>query len=430
MGNSRKGARVARLLGARSPLVTRAPRRDGPVHTGERSGVTVAAGFRAAGVSAGIKPANGLDLALIVSDTPAQAAAVFTTNRAQAAPILVSREHLEQSGSVASAIVVNSGCANACTGDAGLIAAREMAAETARLLHCPVDQVLVASTGVIGVALPIDKIRAGLPDAVRALAAGQGSAAARAIMTTDPFPKEASTRLRIGTRDIAIGGTAKGSGMIEPMLATMLAFVTTDAAVPAPLLDRAVREAVADSFNAITVDGECSTNDCLMVLANGTSGAVVEPSTYTAFLDGLRDVCRELALGIVRGGEGATKLVKVTVTGAASAEEARRAAKAIANSPLVKTAIHGSDPNWGRLIAVAGRAGVAFELNRAAVSIGPVVLFKDGRPYDEAAVQAAALLQGKDVEVSVHLGAGGDSSTVWTCDLSAEYVRINADYRT
>jgi glutamate N-acetyltransferase/amino-acid N-acetyltransferase len=418
------------MFGARSPLPTRAPRRDGPAQTGERTGVTTPAGFRAAGVSAGIKPANGLDLALIVSDTPAQAAAVFTTNRAQAAPVLVSREHLEQSESFASAIVVNSGCANACTGDAGVLAAREMAAETARLLKCPVHQVLVASTGVIGVALPIDKIRAGLPDAVRGLAADQGSAAARAIMTTDPFPKEASTHLRIGTRDIAIGGTAKGSGMIEPMLATMLAFVTTDAAVPAPLLDRAVREAVTDTFNAITVDGECSTNDCLMVLANGSSGAMVGPSTYTAFVDGLRDVCRDLALGIVRGGEGATKLVKVIVTGAASAEEARRAAKAIANSPLVKTAIHGSDPNWGRLIAVAGRAGVAFELDRAAVSIGSVVLFKEGRPYDEAALQAATYLKVKDVDVSVHLGAGIASSTVWTCDLSAEYVRINADYRT
>jgi glutamate N-acetyltransferase / amino-acid N-acetyltransferase len=407
-----------------------AARRDRPAQTGERSGITAPAGFRAAGVSAGIKPANGLDLALIVSETPAQAAAVFTTNRAQAAPVLVSREHLQRSESIASAIVVNSGCANACTGDAGMLAAREMAAEAARLLKCPVDQVLVASTGVIGVALPMEKIRASLPEAVRALAADQGLAAARAIMTTDPFPKEASTNLRLGSRDIAIGGTAKGSGMIEPMMATMLAFVTTDAAVPAPLLDRAVREAVADTFNAITVDGECSTNDCLMVLANGTSGAVVEPSTYAAFLGGLRDVCRDLALGIVRGGEGATKLVKVVVTGAASPEEARRAAKTIANSPLVKTAIHGSDPNWGRLIAAAGRAGVAFELHRAAVSIGSVVLFKDGRPYDEAAGQAAACLESKDVEVSVHLGAGAASSTVWTCDLSAEYVRINADYRT
>jgi glutamate N-acetyltransferase / amino-acid N-acetyltransferase len=404
--------------------------RDRPAPAGDRSGVTAPAGFRAAGISAGIKPAGALDLALMVSDTPAQAAAVFTTNRAQAAPVVLARQHLARSGSVASAIVVNSGCANACTGDAGMQAAQEMAAETARLLKCPADQVLVASTGVIGVALPMEKIRASLPRAVRALGVDQGSAAARAIMTTDPFPKEAAAHLRIGAREITIGGTAKGSGMIEPAMATMLAFVTTDAAVPAPLLDRALREAVDDTFNAISVDGECSTNDCLMVLANGAGGGVVDESTYPAFVGGLREVCRDLALDIVRGGEGATKLVKVLVTGAASAEEARRAAKAIANSPLVKTAIHGGDPNWGRLIAVAGRAGVEFELQHAAVSIGSVVLFKDGRPYDEAASQAAARLASKDVDVAVHLGAGEASSTVWTCDLSAEYVRINADYRT
>jgi glutamate N-acetyltransferase / amino-acid N-acetyltransferase len=403
---------------------------NGAARAGKRSGVAVPQGFRAAGVAVGIKPAGGLDLALIVSDTPAQAAAVFTTNRVQAAPVLVSRQHLARSGAVASAIVVNSGCANACTGETGMQAARQMASEAARLMNCPADQVLVASTGVIGVALPVEKIRVGLPNAIRALSADHGSAAARAIMTTDPFPKEAATRLRVGGRETAIGGMAKGSGMIEPMMATMLAFVTTDAVVPAPLLDRALRDAVNDSFNAITVDGECSTNDCVMLLANGASGAVVDEAGYPAFVDGLRDVCRELALGIVRGGEGATKLITVLVTGAASAAEARRAARTIANSPLVKTAVHGGDPNWGRLIAAAGRAGVAFELERSAVSIGPIVLFKDGRPYDEAAPEAATYLEGKDIQVSVHLGAGDASSTVWTCDLSAEYVRINADYRT
>jgi glutamate N-acetyltransferase/amino-acid N-acetyltransferase len=394
------------------------------------TGITAARGFRAAGVSAGIKASGALDLALIVSDSPAQAAAVFTTNRAQAAPVLVSREHLERSRGVASAIVVNSGCANACTGAEGLQAARDMAVETARLVNCPDEQVLVASTGVIGAMLPIDKIRRALPGAYRALGADQGAAAARAIMTTDPFPKEAATRVAIGGRDATIGGIAKGSGMIEPRMATMLAFVTTDAAVPQPLLRRALRETVDDTFNAITVDGECSTNDCVMLLANGASGTTVDDATYDEFARGLGDVCRELALGIVRGGEGATKLVTVAVTGAASAADARRAAKAIANSPLVKTAIHGGDPNWGRLIAVAGRAGVAFELDRAAVTIGSTVLFRDGRPYDEAAPEAAAYLKGNDIVVSIDLGTGSASSTVWTCDLSAEYVRINAEYRT
>jgi glutamate N-acetyltransferase/amino-acid N-acetyltransferase len=404
-------------------------------------GVTTPQGFRAAGVSVGIKrsapgleartqAAGPLDLALLVSDVPATAAAVFTTNLAVAAPILVSREHLARSHGVARAIVVNSGCANACTGDEGMQAAREMAGETARLVGCPVEQVLVASTGVIGVALPIDKIRAGLPAAAGALSVDHGSAAARAIMTTDPFPKEAAVQIAIGGRTIDIGGMAKGSGMIEPMMATMLAFVTTDASVPRPLLDRALAEAVNDTFNAITVDGECSTNDSVMLLANGAAGATVDESSYADFVSGLRTVCRELALGIVRGGEGATKLITVRVTGAASATEARRAAKTIANSPLVKTAIHGGDPNWGRLIAAAGRAGVAFDLSRATVSIGPTVLFEDGRPYDEAAPRAAEYLRRTEIDVSVGLGAGSATSTVWTCDLSAEYVRINADYRT
>jgi glutamate N-acetyltransferase/amino-acid N-acetyltransferase len=403
------------------------------VTTGSTSGgVTTPQGFKAAGVSVGIKRTAGqLDLALLVSDTPASAAAVFTTNRAQAAPVVVSREHLERSNGIVRAIIVNSGCANACTGDEGLEVARDMARETARLIGCTAEEVLVASTGVIGVALPIEKIRSGLPAAVGALAADQGAAAARAIMTTDPFPKEAAALMLGEGRTVAVGGMAKGSGMIEPMLATMLGFVTTDAAVPRALLDRALREAVDDTFNAITVDGECSTNDCVMILANGASGVTIDEANYFEFVGLLTVVCRELALGIVRGGEGATKLVTVSVTGAASAEEARRAAKTIANSPLVKTAVHGGDPNWGRLIAAAGRSNVAFDLSRAAVTIGSTVLFRDGRPYDEAAPDAAEYLKANtDVQLTVDLGAGSASSTVWTCDLSAEYVRINADYRT
>ena len=249
-------------------------------------------------------------------------------------------------------------------------------------------------------------------------------------MTTDPFPKEAAAKIVVDGREVAVGGMAKGSGMIEPMMATMLGFVTTDASLPQALLDRALREVVDVTFNAITVDGECSTNDCVMLLANGAGVDAIDDRTYPAFVGGLRDVCRELALGIVRGGEGATKLITVNVTGAATRSDARRAAKAIANSPLVKTAIHGGDPNWGRLIAVAGRAGVAFQLSHAAVAIGSIVLFKNGRPHDEAAPDAAAYLTGTDIDVTVDLGAGQASSTVWTCDLSAEYVRINADYRT
>jgi glutamate N-acetyltransferase/amino-acid N-acetyltransferase len=393
-------------------------------------GVTTPAGFRAAGVSAGIKANGNADLALLVSDGPARAAAVFTTNKVQAAAVLVSREHLAKSKGVVRAIVVNSGCANACTGDAGLRDAREMTELGAKAVGCSVEQVLVASTGVIGVALPMDKVRAGLPKAHQRLGADQGSAASRAIMTTDPFPKEAAAQIAIGGRTAAIGGMCKGAGMIEPMLATMLAFVTTDADVPAALLSRALKEAVDESFNAITVDGDCSTNDCVMLLANGASGVAIDDSSYPAFAGALRAVCRELAIGIVRGGEGATKLVTVKVTGAASSGEARKAAKTIANSLLVKTAIHGGDPNWGRLICAAGRAGVAFDASKAAVTIGSIVLFSDGQPHDERAPQAAEYLKGRDLEIGVDLGSGSASSTVWTCDLSAEYVRINADYRT
>jgi glutamate N-acetyltransferase/amino-acid N-acetyltransferase len=398
-------------------------------------GVATAKGFRAAGISAGIKATKKLDLALVVSETPATAAAMFTQNKVQAAPVLVCKEHIQKSGGVVRAIVVNSGCANACTGDLGMADAHTMAAETATLIGCPVEQVLVASTGVIGVNLPMDRVRSGIPQAFAALSDSQGPQAAQAIMTTDPFPKESCTTIMIGGKTVTIGGMAKGSGMIGPDMAalphaTMLAFLTTDAAVPQPLLSRALAEVVEDTFNAITVDGDTSTNDAVILLANGASGATIGDAEYAAFAKALRSVCLELALGIVRGGEGATKLVTVTVSGAASGDEARRTAKAIANSLLVKTAIHGGDPNWGRLIAVAGRAGVAFDPSRAKVTIGPTVLFDNGRPHDERASEAAEYLKRKELAISVDLGAGSAVSTVYTCDLSAEYVRINAEYRT
>ncbi|HVB38353.1 MAG TPA: bifunctional glutamate N-acetyltransferase/amino-acid acetyltransferase ArgJ, partial [Vicinamibacterales bacterium] len=375
--------------------------------------------------------AAGLDLALIVPDAPAAAAAVFTVNRAQAAPIVVSRDHLARTGGHAAAVVVNSGCANACTGEDGVRVARETAAQVARRAGCRPEDVFVASTGVIGVALDGDRIVRGLDAAFAALDAGGHDLAARAIMTTDPFPKEHAVRVETAGGSFTVGGMAKGSGMIEPRMATMLAFVTTDARVAPAMLQRALKEVVDVTFNAITVDGECSTNDCALLLAGGASGVAIDEAHYGAFVAGLRAVCERLALDIVRGGEGATKLVTVRVTGAASADDARTAAKAIANSLLCKTAIHGGDPNWGRFIAVAGRAGVAFTLERAAVAIGPVVLFSDGRPHDERAPEAAARLRERDIDVTIDLGAGGTGeATVWTCDLSADYVRINAEYRT
>jgi len=393
-------------------------------------GITAPKGFRAAGVFCGIK-AKGLDLALIVSDTRAAAAGVFTVNRAQAAPVILSRRQLAASSGHATAVVVNSGCANACTGRDGMAHAEAMAARTATAIGCGVSDVLVASTGVIGVKLDMTKVSCGIQSAAAALSVGAGGNAARAIMTTDPFPKEASVEITTDAGTFRVGGMAKGSGMIEPNMATMLGFVTTDAAVEPALLLRALKAVADDTFNAITVDGECSTNDCVFALANGASGVGLGEADYAVLVEALRQVCEPLAVGIVRGGEGATKLVTVRVTGAASNDDAKRAARAIANSPLVKTAIHGGDPNWGRLVAVAGRSGSDFVLDAAAVRIGPVELFSAGTPHDERAPQAAEYLKGDNLVVAVDMGTGGaGTSQMWTCDLSAEYVRINADYRT
>jgi glutamate N-acetyltransferase/amino-acid N-acetyltransferase len=350
---------------------------------------------------------------------------------AQAAPVTVSRRHIDHTGGMARAVVVNSGCANACTGRDGLAHAARMASATAAALGCAPESVLVASTGVIGVALPIDRVLAGIGAAVAGLARGTGSDAARAIMTTDPFPKEHAVEVQTARGAFTVGGMAKGSGMIEPHMATMLGFLTTDAQVPPALLRRALEASARDTFNAITVDGECSTNDSLFVLASGASGVRIDDETYPVLLEGLLAVSRELAIGIVRGGEGATKLIAVTVRDAGSSDGARQVARTIANSPLVKTAVHGADPNWGRIVAAAGRSGVVFDVNRATVRVGGVLLFENGLPHDEAAPQAAEHLKGRSVQVDVGLGTGGGASaTIWTCDLSAEYVRINGEYRT
>jgi glutamate N-acetyltransferase/amino-acid N-acetyltransferase len=392
--------------------------------------VAAAKGFLASGVACGIKTNGRPDLGLIVSEGPATAAAVFTTNLAQAAPVLISRRHVHAAGDTMRAIVVNSGCANACTGEDGMRHAEEMASLAGRALGTQAATVLVASTGVIGVKLNMQHVARGIDEAARSLSPDGGPSAARAIMTTDPFPKEAAFEVHADAGTFRAGGIAKGSGMIEPMMATMLGFVTTDAAVAPALLQRALKAAVDDTFNAITVDGECSTNDCVFALANGASGVRLTEDDYPFLVEALRTVCEPLAIGIVRGGEGATKLVTIRVVGGASNDEARRAARAIANSPLVKTAIHGGDPNWGRLVAVMGRSGSAFRLDKAAVRIGGIELFRDGTPFDERAELAAEYLQRGEIEIEVDLGAGNGRSHMWTCDLSADYVRINAEYRT
>ena len=394
-------------------------------------GITAARGFRASGVACGIKASGARDLIIVSADRAVSAAAVFTTNLAQAAPILVSRDRLATSGGHAAAIVVNSGCANACTGADGMAHANAMADLTAGALGFDPAAVLVASTGVIGVKLPMSKVERGIQMAADALSTTGGSDAALGIMTTDPFPKEAAVEIVSPKGTFRVGGIAKGSGMIEPLMATMLGFLTTDVGVAPGLLQRALRGAVEDTFNAITVDGECSTNDCVFVLANGASGVSLDASDLPLLTAALKAACEPLAIGIVRGGEGATKLITVKVGGARSDADAKRTARAIANSPLVKTAIHGGDPNWGRLVAVAGRSGAAFSLDRAVVRIGPVELFSEGAPHDERAPEAAEYLQGRDIEVFVDLGTGGHGQArMWTCDLSADYVRINADYRT
>lgn len=399
-------------------------------------GITAPKGFRAAGVACGIKKRGSatsppLDLALLAADGPVPAAAVFTTNQAVAAPVVVSREHLDRSGGRVAAVVTNSGCANACTGSQGLAVARGMADAAAAALDCRPEQILVASTGVIGVSLDLEKVKAGIASATAALAPHGSEAAARAIMTTDPFPKWRAAVVETARGAITIGGMTKGSGMIEPRMATMLGYLTTDAQVEPAVLAGALRRVVGRSFNAITVDGECSTNDSVFLLASGASGIRVDREDDPDLLAGLDAVAGHLAREIVRGGEGATKLITVRVTGAASDADAWLAVRTIANSPLVKTAIHGGDPNWGRLIAAAGRSGAAFVLDRASVAIGTVPLFVDGVPHDDRTIAAERELESAEVTVSIDLGTGGTSeATMWTCDFSAEYVRINAEYRT
>ncbi len=399
-------------------------------------GVTTPAGFVAAGVYCGIKKPNPathpLDLCLIASTSgPVPAAAVFTTNLAVAAPIVVSRDHLTRAKGLCAGVVVNSGCANACTGEAGMAVAKGMAGAAATALGVGDEYIFVSSTGVIGVPLSLAKVRAGITAAHAALSIEGGADATRAIMTTDPFPKSCAAVIDTPKGRVTVGGITKGSGMIEPRMATMLGFLTTDAKVAPDVLQVALRRVCDETFNAITVDGECSTNDCVLLMASGASGVEITDPADPALVEPLRTVAGHLAREIVRGGEGATKLVTVRVTGAVSLEDARLAARTIANSPLVKTAIHGADPNWGRLIAASGRSGAHFVLEHASVRIGDVDLFVNGVPYDERAEAAATVLQQKQMVITVDLGTGGGhEATMWTCDFSAEYVKINAEYRT
>jgi glutamate N-acetyltransferase/amino-acid N-acetyltransferase len=394
------------------------------------TGVTAPQGFRAAATAAGIKP-QGLDLALIVADRGCAAAAMFTQNRAQAAPVIVSREHL--ASGQARAVVVNAGGANAGTGEQGLRDARETAALLAREIGGRPEEVVVASTGVIGVTLPMEKMRKGIARAVPELSREGGAAAARAILTTDTHPKEVVVEFPLGGTTARIGAMAKGSGMIAPNLATLLAFFTTDAAVGAPLLHRALREAVGESLNRITVDGDTSTNDMALVLASGALPAraiLEEGEDYDRFRGALLEAARRVARLIVRDGEGATRVAEVRVEGARVQSEADRIARTVAESPLVKTALSGGDPNWGRVLAAVGRAGVDLDMQQVDLWLGDVWVAEGGRarPYDEEAARRA--FTEDPVRIRVGLRAGQAVGWIWTCDLSHGYVDINAHYRS
>jgi glutamate N-acetyltransferase/amino-acid N-acetyltransferase len=394
------------------------------------TGVTAPLGFRAAAVASGIKP-DRLDLALLVAEGPCTAGGVFTTNLAQAAPVVVSREHL--AGGRARAIVVNAGRANAGTGEGGLADARETAEAAARAAGCPAGEVVVASTGVIGVRLPMEKVRAGLAEAGRRLSRQGGADAARAIMTTDTKPKEVAVEFRFGDATCVVGGMAKGAGMIAPNMATMLAFFTTDAAVEASLLRRALVEAVGESLNRITVDGDTSTNDCAVVLASGARPAALvdrEGPAFDAFRRALAEAARQLAWMLVRDGEGVTRFAEVRVEGARTAAEADRIARTVAESPLVKTALHGGDPNWGRVLAAVGRAGVPLDAGRVSIWIGDVHVAEGGAARDYAEKTAAAAMQEDPVRIRIRLGEGDAAGWMWTSDLSHGYVDVNAHYRS
>jgi glutamate N-acetyltransferase / amino-acid N-acetyltransferase len=374
-------------------------------------------GFKMAAIAAGIKPGGALDLALIYTEEPAAAAAVFTQNTFIAAPLVVSKEHLRETGHRVRAVIVNSGNANAATGEPGILAARATAEALATHLGFKTNETIVSSTGVIGRRLPVEKIRQGIPQLVEALRPDHLELVARGIMTTDTVPKIATVELG-GMR---IAGVAKGAGMIHPDMATMLSFIVTDADVGQRELDEALRYAVQRSFNSISVDGDTSTNDMVVVLANGASGVRPESSQ---FRESLLHVCTKLATAIVRDGEGATKFVEIDIEGAPTEEAARTIGRTIARSPLVKTAIYGADPNWGRIVGAIGNSGVALKSDR-------VDIYINGVPISDATLeQAQRKLREKEIQIRVVLYSGSASARVWTCDLTEGYIRINADYTT
>jgi len=393
----------------------------------------LAPGFSCAATACGLKKNGALDLALVWSEASCAAAGVFTTNRVQAAPVRLDRETLVAAAGRVRGVIANAGCANAVTGERGDEDARHMQATAAAAIGARPGEMLVLSTGVIGVFLDRARLDPGIA-ALRSPAASRAPGdAARAITTTDTRPKIASARARLPGGTALVAGFAKGAGMIHPGMATMLAVVTTDARAEPATLDRALRLAVERSFNRISVDGDMSTNDTVLVLASGASGAVVDGAGEADFVAALAEVCASLAKQIARDGEGATRLVELRVTGAASERQAHRVGDAIACSPLVKTAIHGNDPNWGRILAAAGYSGEAVEPGRVRLWFGEgdaLQLLERGLPAPFDKARASDLLREDPTILRLDLGLGDASAVLWTCDFSADYVRINADYTT
>ncbi|MBC7255893.1 MAG: bifunctional glutamate N-acetyltransferase/amino-acid acetyltransferase ArgJ [Chloroflexi bacterium] len=398
--------------------------------------ITTPRGFRAAAVACGLKKNGALDLALVAADVPCAAAALFTTNRVQAAPILYDKRLLAHHASDLKGVVINSGCANACTGERGLKDAEATAQAVASRLGGEAGNYMVMSTGVIGQHLPMDKILRGIEMAAPNLSAREaaGHEAARAIMTTDTRPKEAAVCARWGSGSCLIAGMAKGSGMIHPNLATMLCLITTDARITPALAQHVLRQAAEVSLNRVTVDGDTSTNDTALLMASGLTDmpliASPEGEAYEAFSQGLKAVLTTLAKEIARDGEGASHFIEIVVRGAANEAEAKQVAKAIAHSPLVKTAIYGQDANWGRIVCAAGYSGVPVDPDRMRVWLGDLELFREGRPYDINEARAKEILAQPEVRITVDLQMGESEVTVWTCDLTHRYIDINAHYRT
>jgi glutamate N-acetyltransferase/amino-acid N-acetyltransferase len=395
--------------------------------------ITAAKGFLAAGVYCGIKKSGKADLGLIVCPTGAKAAAVFTTNKIVSAAVQVCKKHVKSP--TISAVVVNSGNANTCTGQGGVKNAIKMCADTANQIEVEPHNVLVASTGIIGKQLTVAKITKGISRAAaKLLSSGKaGLDFAKAIMTTDTKPKQAIRRLEISGRKVTIAGAVKGAGMIAPNMATTLLFVTTDVAITKPLLGRALKNAVGNSLNKLTVDGHQSTNDTAIILASGLAGnrlIVSRCPRYKRFAKALADLCDDLTKQMALDAEGATRMFKVVVRGAATKADAAKAARAVADYPLVKCAVRGADPNWGRIICAVGSAGIKLNPNKLSCKLGDITVFKNGAPKKFGAKRAGKVISQKEHTITVDLGAGGMSDFCYGCDLSKEYVAINADYHT